>query len=160
MPSTSSIKGSSASLQLLFFAEKFLEEARKHERTTINLQPVPPSSPSLPAKATAVKEDRKSRKSWKRTLFFRWWRRPEKRSSVREEDRGRNVNGCEKKKKNGPVSGPLFSGRGGAGLLSRRPASGPLAGMSAPETAEEIKLPYTCLYGGNHKAFGPVYLVT
>ncbi|EEF28568.1 conserved hypothetical protein [Ricinus communis] len=137
---------------------QFLEEARQHARE-MNFQTASAQQPEEAGKRTG--EEKKSKKSW-RTSLFKWWKADNKKSEASKEPENSSRISNPRK---GHVSGPIY-GSGGLAVESkhRRQTSGPLTNLfnSTKRTGNEI--PYMCLdqLSSPHgaKAYGPVYLVT
>lgn len=139
--------------------DQFLEEARQHARE-VKFQ-----APSTFSEETGKKklgEDKKTKKSWKKSLFS--WLKMEKNSKHPSMGPAANTSHISKPRK-GHVSGPISgSSSGGDGMRQRRPTSGPIAYFFSPSRKVENEIPYMCLDQLNNphhvKSYGPVYLVT
>ncbi|KDP40623.1 hypothetical protein JCGZ_24622 [Jatropha curcas] len=136
---------------------QFLEEARQHARE-VNLQN------SLPHAEETVKtrteEEKKSKKSWKNTLF-KWWKSDNKKGEASKQPANSSHVSNPRK---GHVSGPIYGTGGTVDMKLRRQTSGPLANLFNPIKRTGNEAPYMCLDPINNphgvKAYGPVYLVT
>lgn len=139
--------------------DQFLEEARQHARE-VKFQ-----APSTFSEETGKKklgEDKKTKKSWKKSLFS--WLKMEKNSKHPSMQPAANTSHISKPRK-GHVSGPISgSSSRGDGMRQRRPTSGPIAYFFSPSRKVENEIPYMCLDQLNNphhvKSYGPVYLVT
>ncbi|CAK7356436.1 unnamed protein product [Dovyalis caffra] len=134
---------------------QFLEEARQHARE-MNLQSSLPLSESGKGR---VKEEKKSRSSWKHSLL-KWWKAEKKTKPIVEQTNSSHISNPRK----GHVSGPIFGSGRRVDAKPLRQASGPLANLFSPSKRVENEIPYMCLDQLNNphgvKAYGPVYLVT
>ncbi|KAK4413716.1 hypothetical protein Salat_2784400 [Sesamum alatum] len=137
---------------------RFLEEARKNAFNGIsNAEQVEP------ARKERFDGEKKSRKSWKKSLFS--WLKPDRKSkSTKEAMHNTNISKARRGYVSGPVE-PAGCGSGGATGTAKRAASGPLTGLfSSTSRVEEYEVPYMCLGQLNNtqklQSYGPVYLVT
>ncbi|KAG9443907.1 hypothetical protein H6P81_015247 [Aristolochia fimbriata] len=140
----------------LHFSE-FLEAAKKHAS---EVKPESSRQPSPRLKGEG--ERKKSKKSWKNSLFF--WSKSKKNVEPHNESSRATIG---PKLKRGFASGPIF--RNGERVVpanrSGRPTSGPIASLLfSSSRKEEVEIPYMCLDQVDHprnvKDFGPIYLVT
>ncbi|KAI5602300.1 hypothetical protein BDE02_01G146900 [Populus trichocarpa] len=134
---------------------QFLEEARQHARE-MNLQS-PLQHPE--SGKGRVEEEKKSRRSWKRTLL-KWWKAEKKTKPTVEPTNSSHISNPRK----GHVSGPIYGSGRGVDARHRRQTSGPLTNLFNHSKRVENETPYMCLDQLNNphgvKAYGPVYLVT
>ncbi|GFZ21783.1 hypothetical protein Acr_29g0009450 [Actinidia rufa] len=147
-----------------------LEEARKHKRETASK-----SVDSLhfklqkPISKDESKRIKKSKRRWWRNALLFLRRRWTRTDAVRDDDgvgvhRGRAYRGS--------ISGPVYitestSGSSTPYLTTRRPTSGPLAGILTPTRKGEVEIPYISLRDlhmeSQHRISTPampIYLVT
>ena len=136
--------------------DQFLEEARQHAGH-INFQRSSSCSEEVGKKRLGG--EKKSKKSWKNSLFS-WWKidRKSKPSST-------PVDGLDiSKPTKGYGSGPLCGTARGADTRRRCLSSGSVSILFNPTRNVENEVPYMCLDQPNDpyqiKAYGPVYLVT
>ncbi|KAJ8756041.1 hypothetical protein K2173_024588 [Erythroxylum novogranatense] len=144
-------------LQLDF--TQFLEEARLHarERNILTFPPVP-----IEVGGRRTKEDKKSKVSWKSSLF-KWWKADKKHKQTGSEPA--TISPKTKLQRQGHVSGPI---RGSVRAHSRQfqPSSGPLTSLLSPLKVKksENEIPYMCLDDVNNDpevtVYGPIYSVT
>ncbi|XP_077239943.1 uncharacterized protein LOC143880853 [Tasmannia lanceolata] len=139
----------------------FLEEARKHASQTELKALAPFSNQAL---KNASLDEKKSKKSWKSSLFF--WSKSKKRIKPQDDVRttepqsGTHVPNLTRR----AVSGPIYGSDEQAGPTRRggRPTSGPLAGFLTPRRGD-FETPYMSLDQLNNpthvQSFGPIYLV-
>ncbi|XVF86997.1 hypothetical protein PTKIN_Ptkin18bG0085200 [Pterospermum kingtungense] len=151
---------SGLALSLLTPFDQFLEEARQHTRD-LNLQRSSSCSEEVGKKRLGGQK--KSKKSWKNSLFFSWWKIDRKsRTSLNPVD-SPNISKPTKGFASGPVCGS-GTARGGVDTPCRRPSSGPVSIIFNPTRKVENEVPYMCLGQPNDpyqiNAYGPVYLVT
>ncbi|RVX16889.1 hypothetical protein CK203_003405 [Vitis vinifera] len=135
---------------------QFLEEARRHARQG---NPQGPSPHGDEAGKGRLSEEKRSKKSWKSTLFS-WWKADKKNKPSVEQVPCSRISDPRR----GHVSGPIYgSGRRTDGK-QRRPTSGPLTSLFNPTRRAETDIPYVSLkqLSSSHsaQAYGPVYLVT
>ncbi|KAI5602302.1 hypothetical protein BDE02_01G146900 [Populus trichocarpa] len=106
-----------------------------------------------------VEEEKKSRRSWKRTLL-KWWKAEKKTKPTVEPTNSSHISNPRK----GHVSGPIYGSGRGVDARHRRQTSGPLTNLFNHSKRVENETPYMCLDQLNNphgvKAYGPVYLVT
>ncbi|KAI4325709.1 hypothetical protein MLD38_031083 [Melastoma candidum] len=137
---------------------QFLDEARNGKAGEIRSV----SSPKVEISAERVlSQDKKSKKSWRRTLFS--WLKVEKKGKDQSAQAGNKNKSYVPKK--GHVSGPIYGGSGRRefdGPLLRRINSVSLAGLFSPHKRVENEVHYMCLgeSGCSVENYGPVYLVT
>eukprot|EP00262_Sarcandra_glabra_P014576 TRINITY_DN428_c0_g1_i1.p1 TRINITY_DN428_c0_g1~~TRINITY_DN428_c0_g1_i1.p1 ORF type:complete len:134 (-),score=12.80 TRINITY_DN428_c0_g1_i1:269-670(-) len=115
----------------------------------------------------AAREGKKSKKSWKSSLFS--WLKFEKKIKPHSEVFTHKESSSGFKlsiPKRGAVSGPIYGSIEGTSTVyrSKRLASGPLTGLFTPTRKRETEVPYMCLYQLNQppnvRSFGPMYLVS
>ena len=140
----------------IFDYDQFLEEARRHARQG---NPQGPSPHGDEAGKGRLSEEKRSKKSWKSTLFS-WWKADKKNKPSVEQVPCSRISDPRR----GHVSGPIYgSGRRTDGK-QRRPTSGPLTSLFNPTRKAETDIPYVSLnqLSSSHsaQAYGPVYLVT
>lgn len=142
---------------------KFLEEARQYANEEIFQGP----SPYLKeAGNRRLGEEKKSKKSWKNTLFS-WWK-SDKKSKPPQSDSAYTSHNSKPKRVH--VSGPIYgSGRkiDSSSNKERRPTSGPITNFFNSMNGSDDdnnEMSYMCLAKLNNshgvKTYGPVYLVT
>ncbi|OMO66012.1 hypothetical protein COLO4_30875 [Corchorus olitorius] len=135
---------------------QFLEEARQHARD-INIQRSASCCEGMGKRRLG--EEKKSKKSWKNSLFS-WWKIDRKSKLSPNPVDGPNVS----KPTKSHVSGPLCGTSRAVDTRRRRPSSGPVSLLFNPTRKMENEVPYMSLDQPNDpyqmKAYGPVYLVT
>ncbi|XVF27157.1 hypothetical protein REPUB_Repub14bG0082400 [Reevesia pubescens] len=136
--------------------DQFLEQARQHARD-INFQRSSSCSEEVGRKRLGG--EKKSKKSWKNSLFS-WWKidRESKPSSNPVNDP--NISKPTKSYSSGPLCGTAR----GVDTSRRHPSSVPVSILFNPTRKVENEVPYICLDQPNDlhqiNAYGPVYLVT
>ncbi|KAK6268327.1 hypothetical protein QUC31_012487 [Theobroma cacao] len=139
---------------------QFLEEARQHARD-INFQRSSSCSEEVGKKRFGgeKKREKKSKKSWKNSLFS-WWKIDRKSKPSPDPVDGLHIS----KPTKGYGSGPLCGTARGVDTRRRRPSSGPVSILFHSTRKVENEVPYMCLDQPNDpyqiNAYGPVYLVT
>lgn len=127
---------------------QFLKEARQHGREV-----------NLKATTSGAEEVKKSKKSWKTSLFF-WWKAEKKIKTSMEP--ANSSHHSSKLTGHRHVSGPVFESERAVHL--QRQTSGPLTNLFNNNRGTENQIPYMSLHHlNNHspvKVYGPVYLVT
>lgn len=133
---------------LFFWFDQFLKEARQHGREV-----------NLKATTSGAEEVKKSKKSWKTSLFF-WWKAEKKIKTSMEP--ANSSHHSSKLTGHRHVSGPVFESERAVHL--QRQTSGPLTNLFNNNRGTENQIPYMSLHHlNNHspvKVYGPVYLVT
>ncbi|KAK9281759.1 hypothetical protein L1049_004664 [Liquidambar formosana] len=135
---------------------QFLEEARQHAREG-DLKVPSPNREEAGERSSG--EEKKSKRSWKNSLFS-WWKADKKTKPHVEPAIITQISNSRR----GHVSGPIYGSGGGVIGRHRRPTSGPLTSLFNPTKRAENEMPYMCLDKLNNshvvEAYGPVYLVT
>ncbi|KAL6335300.1 hypothetical protein AAG906_029541 [Vitis piasezkii] len=135
---------------------QFLEEARRHARQG---NPQGPSPHGDEAGKGRLSEEKRSKKSWKSTLFS-WWKADKKNKPSVEQVPCSRISDPRR----GHVSGPIYGSGRRTDSKQRRPTSGPLTSLFNPTRKAETDIPYVSLnqLSSSHsaQAYGPVYLVT
>ncbi|XP_022152626.1 uncharacterized protein LOC111020302 [Momordica charantia] len=137
---------------------KFLEEA-KHHATVQDFK----ASKSTEEEAGRkwLGQEKKSKKSWKTTIFS--WLKSDKKSKPLPKPEINHPHTSSKRLVH--VSGPIYTGAMTTdGRPRRRPTSGPIASLFNPSMRTEMEIPYMCLHqltspNSSHN-YGPIYLVT
>uniref|UniRef100_A0A5B7BDE1 Uncharacterized protein n=1 Tax=Davidia involucrata TaxID=16924 RepID=A0A5B7BDE1_DAVIN len=136
---------------------QFLEEAREHACKENSSYPEEAGKKQLG-------EVKKSKKSWKRSLFS-WWKAEKRGNPSMEAPTSCQISNPRRGYVSGPICGTGGGGGGGASCKPWRPTSGPLTTLFHPTKRVENEIPYMCLDQlNNHphgvQSYGPVYLVT
>ncbi|KAK8274138.1 hypothetical protein V6Z12_D10G054100 [Gossypium hirsutum] len=135
---------------------QFLEEARQHARD-INLQRSSSCSEEVGKKRLGA--EKKSKKSWRISLFS-WWKINGKSKPGSDPVHVPNPS----KPTKGYGSGPLCTTTRGIKTRHQRPSSGPVSILFTPTRKMENEVPYMSLDQPNDpyhiNTYGPVYLVT
>ncbi|XP_065868314.1 uncharacterized protein [Euphorbia lathyris] len=138
---------------------QFLEEAKQHERT-MNLQNS--AAESEAEKVRSTEDIKKSKKSWKKSLF-KWWKSDTKKNEATSSKESDNSSHISRPRK-GHVSGPLYGTGRPLETKLHRQTSGPLTNLFNPTKRLGKETPYMNLDQPNNpngvKSYGPVYLVT
>lgn len=134
---------------------KFLEEAKLHA-----IEQDFKASTEEETGRKWLAQEKKSKKSWKSTLFS-WFKSDNKTKPLPKPERNPHT----PNKRRVHVSGPIYTA---ATTIDnrprRRPMSGPIPGLFNPSMRTEMEIPYMCLHqfttpNTNHN-YGPIYLVT
>ncbi|XVE88543.1 hypothetical protein DITRI_Ditri19aG0077700 [Diplodiscus trichospermus] len=135
---------------------QFIEAAKQHARDR-NFQQSPSCSEEIRKKRLGG--EKKSKKSWKSSLFS-WWKIDRKSKPNSSAVGGTHVSKASK----GYGYGPFCGTTRGVETPRRRPSSGSISILFNPTRKMENEVPYMSLDEPNHpyqiNAYGPVYLVT
>ncbi|GAB4849979.1 hypothetical protein Ancab_029278 [Ancistrocladus abbreviatus] len=130
---------------------KFLEEAKRYADKKQFDEERAKKQPSI---------EKKSRKSWKKTIFSFWKSETESSKPHIEQSSDQLPN----PKCRGHVSGPLHRKKETVGGRHRHPTSGPIINLFSPKKRAEDEIPYVCLKKltrpQDGQTYGPVYRVT
>ncbi|XP_022949073.1 uncharacterized protein LOC111452535 [Cucurbita moschata] len=134
---------------------KFLEEAKHHAKEEDFK-----ASTQEETGRKWLAQHKKSKKSWKNTLFS-WLNSDKTSKSLPKLERNSHTSN----KRRVHVSGLIYTGATTVdGRPRHRPTSGPIASLFNPSMRTEMEIPYMCLHQltspiPNHY-YGPIYLVT
>ncbi|XP_038895377.1 uncharacterized protein LOC120083617 [Benincasa hispida] len=134
---------------------KFLKEAKRHA-----IEQDFKASTEEETGRKWLAQEKKSKKSWKNTLFS--WLKSEKKTKPMPKP---EKNPHTPNKRRVHVSGPIYTGATTTDSRPRRhPMSGPIASLFNPSMRTDMEIPYMYLHqlntpNSNH-IYGPIYLVT